>query len=104
MEYVPAQHSLEIFPLSKTDAQSTYFVLLHWLKKKDLQCNKLVGMGLDGTAVFAGKKSGVQADLKKHVAHSLLVSCLCHRLYWACVQSANRIEGIKHVYTTLIYF
>ena len=53
---VQVEHFMEILPLKKTDAQS---MLLEWLKKKDLQCNKLVGMGFDGAATFAGRKSGV---------------------------------------------
>ena len=92
---------MEILPLKKTDAQSIYSVLLDWLKKKDLQCNKLVGMGFDGAATFAGRKSGVQAYLKRHAPHSVFVHCHCHKLQLACVQSANRTEGIKHMYTTL---
>ena len=96
---VPVEHFMEILPLKKTNAQSIYSVLLDWLKKKDLQCSKLIGMGFDGAATFAGKKSGVQACLKKHVPHSVFVHC--HKLQLACVQSANSTEGIKHVYTTL---
>ena len=63
---VPVEHFMEILPQKKTNAQSIYSVLLDWLKKKDLQCSKLIGMGFDGAATFAGKKSGVQACLKKH--------------------------------------
>ena len=91
---------MEILPLKKTNAQSIYSALLDWLRKKDLQCNKLIGMGFDGAATFAGKKSGVQACLKKHAPHSVFVHCHCHKLQLACVQSANSTEGIKHVYTT----
>ena len=98
---VPVEHFMEILPLKKTNAQSIYSVLLDWLKKKDLQCSKLIGMGFDGAATFAGKKSGVQARLKKHAPHSVFVHCHCHKLQLACVQSANNTEGIKHVYTTL---
>ena len=77
-------------PLKKTNAQSIYSMLLDWLKKKDLQCSKLIDMGFDGAATFAGKKSGVQARLKKHAPHS--VFCHCHKLQLACVQSANSTE------------
>ena len=56
---VPVEHFMDILPLKKTNAQSIYSVLLDWLKKKDLQCSKLIGMGFDGAATFAGKKSGV---------------------------------------------
>ena len=60
---VPVEHFMEICPLKKTDAQSIYSVLLDWLKKKDLQCNKVVGMSFDGAATFAREKSG----LCKHI-------------------------------------
>ena len=43
---VPVKHFMEILPLKKTNAQSIYSMLLDWLKKKDLQCSKLIGMGL----------------------------------------------------------
>ena len=98
---VPVEHFMEILPLKKENAQSIYFVLLDWLKKKDLQCSELIGMGFDGAATFAGKKSGVQTRLKKHPPHSMFVHCHCHQLQLACVQSADSTEGIKHVYTTL---
>ena len=52
---VSVEHFMEILPLKKTNAQSIYSVLLDWLKKKDLQCSKLVGMGFDGAATFAGR-------------------------------------------------
>ena len=98
---VPVEHFMEIFPLKKMNAQSIYSVLLDWLKKKDLQCSKLIGMGFDGAATFSGKKSDVQACLKKHAPHSVFIHCHCHKLQLACFQSANSTEGIKQVYTTL---
>ena len=97
----PLEHFMEIRPLKKTNAQSIYSVLLDFLKKKDLQCSKLKGKDYDGAATFDGKKSGVQARLKKHAPHSVFIHCHCHKLQLACVQSANSTEGIKHVYTTL---
>ena len=52
---VPVEHFMEILPLKKTNAQLIYSMLLDWLKKKDLQYSKLIGMGFDGVATFAGK-------------------------------------------------
>ena len=49
-----------ILSLRKGNAESIYPTLMDWLKKKDVQCHRLVGMGFDGAAMFAGKKSGVQ--------------------------------------------
>ena len=89
---------MEILPLKKTNPQLTYSMLLDWLKKKDLQCSKLIGMGFDGAATFAGK-IGCASTSEEACPHS--VFCHCHKLQLACVQSANSTEGIKHVYTTL---
>ena len=58
-------------------------------------------MGFDGTATFSGRKSGVQARLKKNSPHALFLHCHCHLLQLACIEAANHTEGIKHVYTTL---
>ena len=59
-----------ILPLKKGNAESIYSALTDWLKKKNVQCCKLVGMGFDGAATFAGTKFGVQARLKKSAPHA----------------------------------
>ena len=56
-------------------------------------------MGFDGAATYSGKKAGVQARLKKPAPHA--VSVHYHFLQVACVQAANSMTGIKHVYTML---
>ena len=58
-------------------------------------------MGFDGAATFSGKRSGVQARIKRHSPHALFVHCYCHKLQLACVQAANATSGIEHVYVTL---
>ena len=50
---------------------------------------------------FSGRRTGVQARVKKHTPHALFVHCHCHLLQLACVQSANKTPGIAHVYRTL---
>ena len=82
-------------PTEETDAQSIYSVLLDWLKNKDLQSNKVVGMSFDGAATFAGKKSGVQAHMRKsgvQAPHSVFGHCHRHKLQLACVQSATALR------------
>ena len=60
-----------------------------------------VGMDFDGASSFSGKKTGVQAR-QKHAPHAVFVHSHCHLLQLACVQAANCMSGIKHVYITLI--
>ncbi|XP_065892412.1 zinc finger MYM-type protein 1-like [Dysidea avara] len=98
---VPVECFLEIIPLKKADAKSIYLAIVKCLKEKNLQVSNIVGMGFDGASTFSGKKTGVQARLKKHSPHALFVHCHCHMLQLACVQAANSTPGIKHVYITL---
>ena len=98
---LPVEHFLEIVHLQKANAESIHSALIECLKKKDLQVGRIVGMGFDGAATFSGKKSGIQARMKKFAPHALFVHCHCHMLQLACVQAANSTPGIKHVYTTL---
>ena len=55
----PVVHFMEIFPLKRCNAESIYSDLIEWLKKKSVQCQKMVGMGFDSASTFAGKHSGV---------------------------------------------
>ena len=94
----PIECFLEILPLKKADAETIYTALVACLEGKNLQ---IVGMGFDGAATFSGKKTGVQARMKKHAPHAIFIHCHCHKLQLACVQAANNTTQIKHVYTTL---
>ena len=58
-------------------------------------------MGFDGAATFSGRKTGVQARLRKLAAHALFIHCRNHRLQLACVQAANQVRIIKWVYSNL---
>ena len=42
--------------MKKGNVESSHSTLIAWLKKMNVQCHKLVGMGFDGAAT---KKSGV---------------------------------------------
>ena len=92
---------LEIIPLKKADAETIYSTLIECLKKNNLQVGRIVGLGFDGAATFSGRRTGVQARIKKHTPHALFLHCHCHLLQLACVQSANKTSGIAHVYRTL---
>ena len=46
----------EIVPLKKADAQSIYSSLINWLKQRNIQISKLVGMGFDEWQHFLVKK------------------------------------------------
>ena len=92
------EHFLDIVHLKKADAESIYDSLVQCLKEKSLQISAIVGMGFDGAATFSGKKTGVQARIKKLSPHALFVHCHCHLLQLACVQAANSTNRTKHVY------
>ena len=97
----PTEHFIDLLPMKRTDAESIYSALVECLKSKNIQLSNLIGMGFDGAATFSGKKSGIQARMKKYSPHALFVHCHCHQLQLACVQAANGTAGIEHVYVTL---
>ena len=98
---VPVEYFLETAPLKSADAKTMFSTLVEFLKEKNVQISKLVGMGFDRTATFSGKHKGVQSFLKRNSLYAVFVHCHCHLLQLACVQVANNINGIKHVYITL---
>ena len=87
--------------MKRTDAESIYSALVYCLKSKNIQLRNLIGMGFNSAATFSGKKSGIQARMKKHSPHALFVHCHCHQLQLACLQAANGTASIEHVYVTL---
>ena len=52
----PVEHFFEILPLKKADGQSIYSSLINWLKQRNIQISKLVGMGFDEWQHFLLKK------------------------------------------------
>jgi len=74
-----------IIPLKKADAEIIYLAIVKCLKEKNLQISNIGGMGFDNASTFSGKKTDVQARLKKHSPHDLFVHCHCHMLQLACV-------------------
>ena len=87
--------------MKATDVKTFDSTLIEFMKDKNIQISKLVGMGFDGAATFCGKHNGVQSLIKKNSPNVLFVHCHCHLLQIACVQAANATSGIKHVYVTL---
>ena len=69
----PTEHFIDLLPMKRTDAEIIYSALVECLKSKNIQLSNLIGMGFDGAATFSGKKSGVQARMKKHSPHALFV-------------------------------
>ena len=97
----PTEYFIDLLPMKRTDAEIIYSALVECLKNKNIQLSNLIGMGFDGAATFSGKKSVVQARMKKNSHNALFVHCYCHQLILAFVQAANGTAGIEHVYVTL---
>ena len=71
---------LEIIPLKKADAKTIYSTLIECLKRKNLQVGRIVGLGFDRAATFSGRRTGIQARIKKHTPHALFAHYHCHLL------------------------
>ena len=64
---VPVEHFLEIIPLKATDARTIYSALVEFMKDKNIQISKLVGMGFDGL----WEHNDVQSLLKQNSPHAM---------------------------------
>ena len=95
------EHFIEIVPLKNADAENIHLQLMDCIKEKNIQVSKLIGMGFDGAATFSGKRSGVQARIRRHSPHAFFVHFYCHKFQLACVQAANATSRIEHIYVTL---
>ncbi len=67
-------------PLKIADAEAIYTALATSLKEKNSELGEVVGMGFDGAATFSGRKTGIQARIKKHAPHAIFIHCHCHML------------------------
>ena len=91
-KWISVEHFMGSLPLKKGNVEFIYSTFIGWLKKNNVRCHKLVGMGFDGAAMFVGKKAGVQAQIKKNTPHAIIIFCHCHRLHLAIVQATNKEE------------
>ena len=88
----PAECFMDSVPLKKADAEGRYLALVKCIKNKNIQVGNIVRMGFDGAATFSGKKTSVQARLKKYAPHAVFVHC--HLLQLASVQVTNSMTVI----------
>ena len=68
--------------MKRTDAESIYSALVECLKSNNIQLSNLIGMGFNGAATFSGKKSGVQARMKKYSHHLYLFIAIAINFNW----------------------
>jgi len=90
---LPVEHFIELVPLRKADASTINETLTDRMKKKGLVIGNIIGMGQQLSL----------AGTMENSPHSIFVHCHCHLLQLACVQAANNTQGIKRVYTTILW-
>ena len=61
----PVKSFLDIVPLKKAVAESTYLALVKCIKDKSLQVGNIVGMGFDGAANFSAKMTSCSSKTKE---------------------------------------
>ena len=69
------EHFIELVPCKRANAECIHSAMAENLTSKNIQLSKVIGMVFDGAATLSGKKSGVQATMKKHSPHDLFVHC-----------------------------
>ena len=85
------EHFIEILPLKKANAESSY-AFVEYCRRKNILLGRLIGMGFDGPATFSGDKTGLQRRLKELSPHALFVQCLCYVFQLASVQVVNATQ------------
>ena len=66
---------------TKRCKEKSLFIFHARIALKNLQVGRIVRLGFDGAATFSGRRTGVQARIKKHTPHALFVHCHCHLLH-----------------------
>ncbi|XP_059813738.1 uncharacterized protein LOC132385589 isoform X2 [Hypanus sabinus] len=89
-------------------AREVAAVLIRVLAQKGLDSRRMCGLALDGTAVSAECREGVEAELRARVPGLLCVRCLAHRLTLSWASAADTIpylvkyrEILRSIYTHL---
>ncbi|XP_072927914.1 uncharacterized protein C17orf113-like isoform X2 [Hemitrygon akajei] len=89
-------------------AREVVAVLIRVLAQKGLDSRRMCGLALDGTAVSAKCREGVEAELRARVPGLLCVRCLAHRLTLSWASAADTIpylvkyqDILRSIYTHL---
>ena len=64
--------------MKSADAENVHLQPMDCLKTNDIQVSKPTCIGFDGTVTFSGKKSSVQAGIKRHPPQAFFVHCYFH--------------------------
>ena len=98
---------LSIRKLPNKMAETIESVVLDVLKEKAIDLKKVVGVGTDGAANMAGKRSGLIARLKEKNPHLTGHHCTAHRLNLASSQASEAVpylKKLKAILKQLFYF
>lgn len=78
------------------DAKSLYSAIKSQLEADNLKIHNMVGIGVDGASVMAGKHNSVFALFKSELSDLIMMKCVCHSLHLCAEKSAavlpNRLE------------
>jgi len=83
--------------LQTLDALGTATSILTSVEKYGLDMNKLVGLGLDGCSVMAGKENGVQKIICNKYSKATFFHCASHRLNLV-VNDLNAVTEIQNIF------
>ena len=97
----PEEHFLTVLHVKSTDSEAITDTLTSFISEKNLDYRKLVGQGYDGAATFSGNRTGVQARMKVHAAHTLYIYCSCHRLQLASIQATDDVGTVRRMFGTM---
>ncbi|XP_064648743.1 zinc finger protein 862-like [Lineus longissimus] len=82
-------------------ADTIYEAVVKTVNEKELDCNKLGGVGTDGASVMTGRVNGVVTKMKALEPNIIAVHCVNHRLALASKDSFGQMPVLVNLEETL---
>ncbi|KAI4454135.1 hat family dimerization domaincontaining protein-related [Holotrichia oblita] len=83
------EKSAKIIKLIECDAKSVHDAIISQLKIDGLKFENMIGVGVDGANVMAGRHNSVTAILKRELPDLIVVKCVSHSLHLCAEKAAE---------------
>ena len=98
----PVEHFLGIVQAKETTAEAITRYLCSFLEARNIDLNKMRGLGFDGANTMAGHRTRVQIRLRLYSPSSVYIHCRCHQLQLAALNAADEHAEVKRLLGTLL--
>ena len=95
------EHFLIFIHTEKLDTASLSSYIKQLISTYDLDHNKMVSQGYDGTSVVSGHSTGVQTRVREFAPYATYIHCYAHVLNLVLVDSVKSIKSASEFFTLL---